>query len=497
VLCAVLLSGCGGSDSPSYTAGIAVSATTLQTAEGGANVTFSVALTSPISASVTVDVALTGDEGYLDTTGTTWRTLTFTPTNWSVPQVIQLLPRNDTLADGDQTYPITVGISFTTDTAYAAVADRTITVTNLDDEAGLAATPASGLLVTEAGGTDTFTVVLQVAPTAQVDVPITVSDATEVQVSPATLTFTTANWMTPQTVTVTGVDDADVDGAVSWTVTLGPPTSTDTRYSALPARTVSGTTTDDDAVNQGSAITPIDITALRPYAGQVASGSSYYVITGLAAGNANVVLTGVSGDVSLAVYSGADFASGPLCTSAVVGVTASESCTFAVPVSGTIYVRVDAAAGTTGALFTVDSNVTFTWVSTDVPQSIADLSTVLSTVAVTGGPSSIAKVTVQITSIVHTWDSDLDIYIRSPAGTEVELSTDNGPGGDNYTNTVFDDAAATSITLGTAPFTGTFRPEGLLSTFNGQNANGTWTLRVYDDAGGDVGSLQGWSVTIN
>jgi subtilisin-like proprotein convertase family protein len=167
-------------------------------------------------------------------------------------------------------------------------------------------------------------------------------------------------------------------------------------------------------------------------------------------------------------------------------------------VSGTIYVRVDAAAGTTGALFTVDSNVTFTWASTDVPKSIPDgsLVGVTSTLAVTAGPTSIAKVTVAL-SITHTFDSDLSITLISPTGTSVLLSSWNGGSGNNYTSTVFDDAAGISITVGAAPFTGTYRPEAALSTLNGQNANGTWQLKVVDDASLDVGSLVSWSITVN
>jgi hypothetical protein len=84
----------------------------------------------------------------------------------------------------------------------------------------------------------------------------------------------------------------------------------------------------------------------------------------------------------------------------------------------------------------------------------------------------------------------------APDGTQVTLSTYNGGSSNNYTNTVFDDAAATSITSGIAPFTGTYRPEGVLSALNGKNANGTWQLRVTDSASGDSGSLTSWSITI-
>ena len=103
-------------------------------------------------------------------------------------------------------------------------------------------------------------------------------------------------------------------------------------------------------------------------------------------------------------------------------------------------------------------------------------------------------VTVDIT---HTWDGDLDIFLISPAGTRVELSTDNGSLNDDYTGTTFDDSALTSITAGSAPFTGSFQPEGSLASVNGEATNGDWTLEITDDTGGDVGTLNSWSITVS
>jgi len=107
-------------------------------------------------------------------------------------------------------------------------------------------------------------------------------------------------------------------------------------------------------------------------------------------------------------------------------------------------------------------------------------------------PGDLVSVCLDIT---HTFDGDLDLYIQSPLGTMVELSTDNGGLDDNYTNTCFTMTAVTPITLGTAPFTGDYLPEGDFNTFNGENANGTWTLNVGDDAAGDIGTLNSWSIT--
>ena len=78
---------------------------------------------------------------------------------------------------------------------------------NRDDDRFFTLSETSGLTTTEAGGTDTFTVVLDVQPTADVTVALT-SNRPEAAPSPASLTFTSANWDVVRTVTVTGQNDA-------------------------------------------------------------------------------------------------------------------------------------------------------------------------------------------------------------------------------------------------------------------------------------------------
>ncbi|WP_231372829.1 thrombospondin type 3 repeat-containing protein [Aureivirga sp. CE67] len=100
-------------------------------------------------------------------------------------------------------------------------------------------------------------------------------------------------------------------------------------------------------------------------------------------------------------------------------------------------------------------------------------------------------------NINHVYNGDLDIYLVGPDGTQIELSTDNGGGSDNYTNTVFDSEAESSITTGTAPYTGSFQPEQSLSTFYGMSSMGDWKLVVTDDyASLDDGELLSWSIEI-
>ena len=141
--------------------------------------------------------------------------LTFTATNWNTPQSVILTGVDDSpgAADGSQTYTVTLTVDAanTADANYDALSAATIHARNLDDEAGVEVSIASGttLMTTEGGGTATFTVRLLSAPEGDVTVPLVSSDPGEGTVSPASLVFTAANATTAQTVVVTGVDDSD------------------------------------------------------------------------------------------------------------------------------------------------------------------------------------------------------------------------------------------------------------------------------------------------
>jgi len=113
--------------------------------------------------------------------------------------------------------------------------------------AGVTITESSGSTnVTEGGPTDTYTVVLNTAPTA--NVTININPGTQVTVSPSTLTFTSSNWNVPQTVTVTAVDDAVLEGNHTGTITHTA-ASTDTNYNAISIASITANITDNDGVS--------------------------------------------------------------------------------------------------------------------------------------------------------------------------------------------------------------------------------------------------------
>ncbi len=150
----------------------------------------------------------------------------------------------------------------------------------------------------------------------------------------------------------------------------------------------------------------------------------------------------------------------------------------------------------------LSTNFTQDFNSPDVPENIPDQTAVgiKSELEVQGVAALQLLTDVNVTlDITHMFASDLLVYLISPSGTRVKLFDHVGGSGDNFTGTTFDDSAATSIASVTsvmAPFSGTFRPEGLLSLFNGQDGNGTWTLEVRDSSAPDIGVLNSWSLTL-
>ena len=142
-----------------------------------------------------------------------------------MPQTVTVTGADDVLDDGDVAYSIVTAAANSTDVIYNGINADDVAVTNTDnDAAGITVSPTSGLTTTEAGGTATFTIVLNSQPTADVSIALSSSDPTEGTVSPESVgfasgvvKFTGVNWNTPVTITVTGVDDVLDDGDVAYT----------------------------------------------------------------------------------------------------------------------------------------------------------------------------------------------------------------------------------------------------------------------------------------
>src|SRR5262249_11463304 len=117
----------------------------------------------------------------------------------------------------------------------------------------------------------------------------------------------------------------------------------------------------------------------------------------------------------------------------------------------------------------------------------------------------------------HTYPDDIDILLVGPAGQKLLLMSDTG-GAFGVTNVTltFDDAAPTSLPDSAQIVSGLYKPTNFgandafaapappspygetLSSFNGTNPNGTWSLYVVDDGRKDVGIIAGgWSLSVS
>ncbi len=222
---------------------ITVSAISGPTTEAGGTATFTVVLAAQPTADVTVGISSS------DTTeGTVLPTsLTFTAANWDSPQTVTATGVNDDLDDGDIAYSIVTAAATSADGTYNGIDPDDVGVTNTDNDAsGFTVSTISGN-TTEAAGTATFTVVLTAQPTADVTVGLSSSDSSEGTVLPTSLTFTSANWNSAQTVTVTGVNDDLDDGDIAYTIVTAAATSADGNYNGINAADVAVTNTDNDA----------------------------------------------------------------------------------------------------------------------------------------------------------------------------------------------------------------------------------------------------------
>jgi len=228
---------------PGGTPGFTVTPTNnIFTTEGGGTAQFSVVLDIQPKADVTISVASSNpQEGTTDVSQ-----LTFTADDWNVPHVVTVTGVDDAAADGTVVYSINLGQASSADTGYNGLQPPSVTVGNLDDDSGITVAPTSGLFTTEAGGTTSFKVHLNIQPSADVIIPISSSNPNEGNADVSSLTFTPDNWNQDQTVTVTGANDFVIDGDKAYTIITDLAQSADPVFNGYNAPNVSIVNKDND-----------------------------------------------------------------------------------------------------------------------------------------------------------------------------------------------------------------------------------------------------------
>ncbi len=261
------------------TAGYTVSKDTLTVNENAGTGIFTVVLDAQPATDVVFDVSSDDiNEATVDKP-----TLTFTTTDWNTPQEVIVTGVDDNVFRKD-TATITVAVKDeSSDNTFDVLADQTVGITLTDDDTAGFTVSETTLTVDENLGIGTFTVVLNSEPTSDVVFIVSIDDTGEATVSAPSLIFTSENWDTPQTVTVTGVNDdiARDDNAVI--TVLVDDESSDDAFDALADQTVAVTLTDDDIVPTVSTTTAASITSTSVIMGGNISDS----------GNSAIIETGV------------------------------------------------------------------------------------------------------------------------------------------------------------------------------------------------------------
>ncbi|MFS0514382.1 DUF4347 domain-containing protein [Nostoc sp. UIC 10607] len=196
--------------------------------EDSGNLVFIVKLSNASSEIITVDYNTSNDTAiagvdYTPLTGT----LTFNPGVTSQTITIPIL--NDFIDESTEQFFVNL-----TNPTNASINDNQALgkITN-DDTAGFSISATKGLITTEAGGTDSFNIQLTSQPTADVTFNLSSSKVSEGTVLVSSVTFTAANWNTPQIITVTGIDDGVADDNIAYQIITSAAVSGDANYNNL------------------------------------------------------------------------------------------------------------------------------------------------------------------------------------------------------------------------------------------------------------------------
>ncbi|QSX79808.1 proprotein convertase P-domain-containing protein [Agrilutibacter solisilvae] len=280
----------------------------------------------------------------------------------------------------------------------------------------------------------------------------------------------------------------DSDGTIasrSWNFgdsTTSTATNPSKTYSVAGTYTVTLTVTDNGgATNTRTASVTVGSTggtvltngvAKTGIAGAAGSSQTFTLAVPAGASNLKFVSASGTGDADLYVK----FGSAPTTTvydCKSEGSTNAETCNIATAQAGTYYVLIKGYAAFSGlsltGSYTTGGGGTQTY-SNGTDFTIADNTTVDSPITVsgrTGNAPSNASVTV---AIVHTYIGDLKVDLVAPDGSLYNIHNRTGTSTDNINKTV-------TLNLST------------------EALNGTWKLRVNDNAGGDTGKIDSWSVT--
>jgi subtilisin-like proprotein convertase family protein len=218
--------------------------------------------------------------------------------------------------------------------------------------------------------------------------------------------------------------------------------------------------------------------SLTPSSGTVSSTTIYVRMNALASNptSGNIVCSSTSASSVNVAVSG----------SVIAAPTVNAGSDFALCSGQTV-----AMSGSTNATSSSGSSTSQSETGLSVAIPDADATGITRTRTISNSNINASQITSVSLAITHTWNSDLEIYLTSPSGVQIALSTGNGGSGDNYNCTFI--TGGTALPTGNSTVSGNVAPQTAFSTFTG-SADGVWTLTVKDNGSGDLGTLTSWSI---
>ena len=200
--------------------GITVTPTSgLTTSNAGSGTSFNVVMNKKEIAPFTISVPISISVPNIVNLSSSM--LYFTDSNWNIPQTVNVTGIISTNSFVDQPYTITVGPTSSSEANLNGFSS-TISLTHMDsDTSHFDITPTSGLVTTKAGGSGIIHFRLTSQPSANLQISVSSSNATQGTVTPSLLVFTTSNWNIYKTVTVTGVNNNLIEGNRDYSIDFG------------------------------------------------------------------------------------------------------------------------------------------------------------------------------------------------------------------------------------------------------------------------------------
>jgi len=221
------------------TVNLSVSAESASEA-GATSITITVTASSAVSVDETVSVAVSGSgiaSGDYNLSNTT-----ITIPSGSTTGSVTISILDDILIEGTETATLTISNPSIGLTLGSTITENITIIDN--DLVSVVITPTSGgNAVTEGGATDSYTVALSSSPTS--DVIVSGTPNSQVGISPSSLTFTSTNWNSPQTVTISAINDNIAEGIHSGSISYAV-TSADLSYNGIAVTPLSVSITDND-----------------------------------------------------------------------------------------------------------------------------------------------------------------------------------------------------------------------------------------------------------